>query len=95
MRRCFYERLSPNDLVELYVKQIIKEPDSIYVGVVKIISLRDEKLDLQNVMPGVVGFQRHYFNPGSFKVGVAESNIAAMPVAILEKEIEIIIKQCG
>jgi len=53
--------------------------------VAKIVSLRDKK-----PAPGIVGFQRFY----SEKLGIAESNLTAVPAAVLEKELEINMGVC-
>ena len=94
MQQCLYEYLSPNDLVELNMKQMLKKSDSIQFGVVKVISLKDKKLDPRNVVPGVVGFQQHFYGRGCFRSGITESNMAAVPNAILEEEIKILLKKC-
>ena len=79
---CKKEKLSHNDLVEVNVKTLKLGAK---FGVVKIVSLRDKK-----PASGIVGFQRFY----SEKLGIAESNLAAVPAAVLEKELEIILGVC-
>ena len=86
--KCVKERLSHNDLFEINVKKL-ELPAKF--GVVKIVSLLDKK-----PVPGIVGFQRHYFTQLSSRVpyGVAESNLAAVPTGILDGELGIIMEVC-
>lgn len=79
---CKKEKLSHNDLVEVNVQAL--KLNAKY-GVVKIISLREKK-----PVPGIVGFQRFYAE----KLGITESNLAAVPTAVLDKEIAIILDAC-
>lgn len=80
--RCVKEKLSHNDLLELDVRKLELKAK---FGVVKIISLRDGK-----PFPGIVGFQRHYFE----KIGVTESNLASVPSKILDEDFSIIKEIC-
>jgi hypothetical protein len=79
---CKKDKLSHNDLLEIDVRALKLD---VKFGVVKIVSLRDKK-----PVPGIVGFQRHFF----VKVGVTESNLAAVPAKILEEEIKVIMDVC-
>ncbi len=80
--KCIKEKLSNNDLLEIDVRKL--ELGAKF-GVVKIVSLIDKK-----PFPGIVGFQRKYFG----KIGVTESNLAAVPMKILEEELKIILEVC-
>jgi hypothetical protein len=79
---CIKDKLSHNDLLEIDVNKL--KLDATY-GVVKIVSLREKK-----PVPGIVGFQRHIFP----KLGITESNLAAVPVKILDEELKIILGLC-
>lgn len=80
--KCKKDKLSHNDLLEVDVKAL--KLDARF-GVVKIVSFRDKKPS-----PGIIGFQRHIFP----RVGVTESNMAAIPEKVLDKELEIILDVC-
>ncbi len=79
---CKKEKLSHNDLVEVDVRALKLNAK---VGVVKIISHRDRK-----PVPGIVGFQRFY----AARLGIAESNLAAVPPKVLDAELKIILEVC-
>jgi hypothetical protein len=79
---CKKDKLSHNDLLEIDVRTLKLAAK---FGVVKIVSLRDKK-----PVPGIVGFQRHFFE----KMGVTESNLAAVPAKILEEEMKVIMEVC-
>jgi len=80
--RCVKQKLSHNDLTEIDVRKL-ELPAKF--GVVKIASLKEKMPN-----PGIVGFQRHYFD----KMGVTESNLASVPAKILEGELKIILEMC-
>jgi hypothetical protein len=80
--KCVKEKLSHNDLLEMDVKQLELKAK---LGVVKIVSHRDRR-----PYPGIVGFQRHYFENKSF----SESNLASVPKAVLDGEFKIILEVC-
>jgi len=86
--KCIKEKLSHNDLLEIDVKKLELKRK---FGVVKIVSHLDGK-----PVPGVVGFQRHYFTQLNAKTpyGVTESNLASVPAGILDGELEIIKGVC-
>ncbi len=79
---CKKEKLSHNDLVELDARALKLDAK---LGVVKIVSLRDKK-----PVPGIVGFQRFY----ATRLGIAESNLAAVPARVLDAELKIILEVC-
>jgi hypothetical protein len=80
--RCKKEKLSHNDLLEVDVRTLELKAK---LGVVKIVSLRDKRPVL-----GIVGFQRHLME----KMGAVESNLASVPVRILDEELKIIMDVC-
>ena len=80
--KCAKEKLSHNDLFELDVRRL-KLPAKF--GVAKIISHKET-----HPTPGIVGFQRHIFEKG----GPTESNLAAVPMKVLDEEMKIILEVC-
>lgn len=97
VQKCFVEKLSPNDLVELDVNSILprnSKPEFARLGVVKIISFIGDSLNPENVVPGIVGYQQ---NTGVFSCTrhASESNLSAIPQEILMKDLPIIMKKCN
>ena len=88
--KCVKEKLSHNDIVEVNVKKVDISPKNGF-GVVKIVSLVE-----QRPFPGIIGFQRHFFSqpPSRLQFGATESNLAAVPASVLDKEFEIIMDAC-
>ena len=87
--KCIRKELSHNDLLEIDVKKLGLEAK---FGVVKVVSHIGGK-----PVPGVVGFQRHYFNQlrAITPYGVTESNLLSVPANILlDGELDIITKIC-
>ncbi len=84
--------LSPNDLWEVPVKKFKKKK----FGVVKVLSFKPGSKD---IMPGVVGFKRHFIATKGGKTGIgvafSESPLAAVPAdKYAEAEFKIIEEKC-
>ncbi len=80
--KCQKASLSSNDLFELDVRGLDLRAR---FGVVKIFCFVDNK-----PFPGMVGFQRHYFK----EMGMTESDMASVPVELIEREWPQVTKYC-
>ena len=79
---CVKNELSPNDLWEIVMPEELKESRGF--GVIKAISHRRNE-----VMPGIIGFKRHFLVvPGGKvpEIAFSEAPLAAMPLEIAKQE---------
>jgi hypothetical protein len=82
--KCVYDKLSPNDLLEI---NVLRYGLPAKFGVAKIVSL-NEKEDVPET--GLVGYQRHFFKGG----GVTEAALLSIPSDILKDDLRYIREIC-
>lgn len=89
---CTRNKLSPNDLLEIDVRDFIKKE---MFGVVKVVSFNEHE-DVPQA--GVVGYQKHvYIKPFLFffkKISVTETLLHSIPSEILKDDLKYIMRAC-